>query len=963
MKVGIVLQQIKASVKMKKLTSTLAVALFFASIQSYAQIQVSGKIEDSQGKLPQAKVLTYDKKNFVLTDNQGNFSITIPEGSASVIVTYEGYTDKTVDIDTSANPKVADLGIIVLENKENTKSIEGVVITSAYKPSQARALNIKKNSETISDVLASDAIGKLPDRNAAEAIQRLPAVTIERDMGEGRFAAVRGTPIQWSSSTLNGNRMPSASGDYANRGLQMDIFPSELIQFVKLSKTLTPDMDGDAIGGTIDFITKTAVSKETLSVNAAGGFVNQSKSPSYNASVVYGNKITDKLRFITSAVIWNRDTGIDNFQMVYDFNNKDKVKSFAINQLQLRDYIAQRRTLGFNGALDYQINKNNKLYFKGLYSQYIDGQNVRETYFNFNTKNVQLQARHSDYVTDLYSFDLGGEHKLSDKLKLDWSLVKARSSFEFNSPKNLSKDERGYPIVLFRQNMTYGNLSADGLKYLAMDSPDGTGDASDVVLPHNLSALDPAQIYLYQTIISRNKNSERDYRGQFNFSYRLNDKINLKAGGKLVDKDKNFASSVYVWMPSKLMGIPGSAPLVYLNQLQTEGFAYNGGFLNPLGQPYNNVIIDQITNGQIDQMYTPEFIANNTMFNVQGPNTASNLAASYSGKENVYSAYVMGNFRLTEKLTVIGGFRNEYNVTNFKGNSVVIKGNTTVAEPVEKENTYNAFLPMVNMKYNLDENTIFRASYTRSFARPDFSDLNPGLQINDALQTITQGNAGLKPTYANSFDLMFEKYFSNLGIISVGSFYKSLSSIIYQDQTTEQRNGLVYLKSSPGNLEKGWLFGLEANFSKRFTELPGFLQHFGFEGNYTFVDSKTEIPVYNGAAVEKIETTLPKQAKHIFNASIFYETDKLMIRLAGNYKGKYLNAIRSLAGPDHYQWFDKNFTLDATASYAISKKIRLFAELNNLFNEPNRFYHGKQDRTENVSYTGFRGQMGVSLNF
>jgi len=351
------------------------------------------------------------------------------------------------------------------------------------------------------------------------------------------------------------------------------------------------------------------------------------------------------------------------------------------------------------------------------------------------------------------------------------------------------------------------------------------------------------------------------------------------------------------------------------------------------------------------------------MFNVQGPNTASNLAASYSGKENVYSAYVMGNFRLTEKLTVIGGFRNEYNVTNFKGNSVVIKGNTTVAEPVEKENTYNAFLPMVNMKYNLDENTIFRASYTRSFARPDFSDLNPGLQINDALQTITQGNAGLKPTYANSFDLMFEKYFSNLGIISVGSFYKSLSSIIYQDQTTEQRNGLVYLKSSPGNLEKGWLFGMEANFSKRFTELPGFLQHFGFEGNYTFVDSKTEIPVYNGAAVEKIETTLPKQAKHIFNASIFYETDKLMIRLAGNYKGKYLNAIRSLAGPDHYQWFDKNFTLDATASYAISKKIRLFAELNNLFNEPNRFYHGKQDRTENVSYTGFRGQMGVSLNF
>ncbi|EJL75895.1 TonB-dependent receptor [Chryseobacterium populi] len=949
---------------MKKLTSTLAIALFFASIQSYAQIQVSGKVEDSQGRLPQAKVLTNDNKIFVLTDNQGNFSITVPEGSTSITITYEGYSDKIIDIHPSANLKIADVGVIVLENREKVKSIEGITIASAYKPSQARALNIKKNSETISDVLASDAIGKLPDRNAAEAIQRLPAVTIERDMGEGRFAAVRGTPIQWSSSTLNGNRMPSASGDFANRGLQMDIFPSELIQYVKLSKTLTPDMDGDAIGGSIDFITKTAVNKETFSVNLAGGYVNQSQSPSYNASVVYGNKITDKLKFITSAVIWNRETAIDNFQMVYDFNNKDKVKSFAINQLQLRDYIARRRTLGFNGALDYQINKNNKLYFKGLYSQYMDRQSVRESYFNFNTKNVQLQARHADYITDLYSFDVGGEHKLSDKLKLDWSLVNSRSSFEFNSPENLSKDERGYPIVLFRQDMTYGNLSSDGLKYLAMDSPDGTGDASDVVLPHNLSAMDPTKIYLYQTIISRNKNSERDYRAQLNFNYKLNDRINLKAGGKLINKDKNFTSSIYVWMPSKLLGIPGAAPLVYLNQLQTENFPYNGGFLNPLNNPYNNVLINQITNSQIDQIYSPEFIANNTMLNIQGANTASNLASSYSGKENVYSAYVMGNFRLTDKFSIIGGVRNEYNVTDFRGNRVVQQGNATSAEPVEKENKYNAFLPMVNMKYNLDENTIFRASYTRSFARPDFSDLNPGLQINDALQTITEGNAGLKPTYANSFDVMFEKYFSNLGIISVGSFYKSLSNIIYQDQTTEQRNGLTYLKTSPSNLEQGWLFGLEANFSKRFTGLPGLLQHFGVEGNYTFVDSKTEIPVYqNGTTVDKIETTLPKQAKHIFNASVFYETDRLMIRLAGNYKGKYLNAIRSLAGPEHYQWFDKNFTLDATASYAFSKKIRLFVELNNLLNEPNRFYHGEKARTESVSYTGFRGQVGVSLNF
>ncbi|WP_312091037.1 carboxypeptidase-like regulatory domain-containing protein [Chryseobacterium sp.] len=623
---------------MKRLKSTLLFALLCSGSMYYAQVQVTGKVEDSQGVIPQAKVITKDGKAFVLTDNEGNFSIFLPKDYHELVISYDGYNDKIISIDDK--DKELNLGSILIETKEKRteKNIEGVVITGAYKPSQARALNIKKNSETIADVLASDAIGKLPDRNAAEAIQRLPAVTIERDMGEGRFAAVRGTPIQWSSSTLNGNRMPSASGDYANRGLQMDIFPSELIQFVKLSKSLTPDMDGDAIGGTIDFITKTAANKKTLSVNGAGGYVNQSQSPSYNASIVYGDKITDKLKFITSAVIWNRDTGIDNYQMVYDFNNKDYRKSFGINQLQLRDYIAQRRTLGFNGALEYQINTKNKIYFKGLYSQYMDQQSVRETYFNFNTKNVQLQARHADYLTDLYSFNFGGEHQLSDRLKMDWGLIKSRSSFEFNSPNNLSKDERGYPIMTFRQNMTYGNLSSDGVKYLAMDSPDNVGDDSNIVLPHNLSDLDASKTYLYQSIILRNKNNERDYRAQINFDYKLNDNVSFKAGGKYIDKAKEFNSSTYIWMPSALLGIPNAKPLVYLNQLQTEGFPYNGGFLNPLNNPYNSVLINQITNAQIDQILSPDFISADGMSCVQGANTPSNIAASYSGTENVYAS-------------------------------------------------------------------------------------------------------------------------------------------------------------------------------------------------------------------------------------------------------------------------------------------------------------------------------------
>lgn len=949
---------------MKKIRSALTTVALIVATSTSAQIVVTGKVKDSQGALPQATIYTEDGKASVLTDNEGDFTITVPKEYHSIIIAYQGYLDKRIDLTQYLNDKTHDLGVVILASStSNVSSIEEVMIVSAYKPSQARALNIKKNAATVSDVLAADAIGKLPDRNAAEAIQRLPAVTIERDMGEGRFASVRGTPIQWSSSTLNGNRMPSASGDYANRGLQMDIFPSELIQYVKLYKTLTPDLDGDAIGGTIDFITKSAVNNKTLSVNLSGGYVNQSQSPSYNASVVYGGKISDKLKFITSAVVWNRKTGTDRFLLTYDFNNPDYDKSFAINQLQLRDYLANRRTLGFYGALDYKINDKNKLYFKGLFSQYLDRQTVRENYFNFDSDNVQLQARHADYVTDLYNFTIGGEHDISRKLQVDWALLTSKSSFRFNSPKEFNKENRGYPIVMMRQQMTYGNRSSDGLVYLAMDSPNGVGSASDKVLPNTLEAMDPARTFLYQAIMMQSHNSERDYRGQINFKYKANEKVNLKLGGKYINKEKEVYSATLVYMPKALLGMPGGAPLVYLNQLELQSDMYSGGFLKELGEPYNNVLVNQITNSQIDEIFSPGFQKEHTMLQVQGKDAASNQAASYLGKENVYAFYIMGDVEVNDHLSIIGGVRNEYTISNFSGNKVIQNQEETTVEPVSHTNKYNAFLPMINLKYNFNANTILRAAYTRSYARADFSDLNPGYRINEATQTINEGNANLNPTFANSFDLMFEKYFKNLGIFSAGVFYKQLTDIIYSDQNLETINGVNYIKTSPKNLNDGWLLGFEVNLSKRFTKLPGILSHLGIEANYTYVDSKTSLPVFkDGKQSGTIETTLPKQAKHIFNVGIFYETNKLMVRLAGNYKGKYLNTIRSLAGPDHYQWFDKNFTLDATASYAFSKRLRVFLELNNITNEPNRFYHGEQQRTESVDYYGFVGQIGLSLN-
>lgn len=945
----------------KRLFLTKA-AFFLLGPLAFAQTTIHGIVVDSEGNLPNALVYIENTGEKVTSNTDGSFVLNnVYDGTYKLVVEYKGYERLYIPFSV-ADKKETDLGLIRLGAKPKENSLQEVIVTSVYKASQARAITMKKNSNTITEVLSADAIGKLPDRNAADAVQRMQGVSIERDMGEGRFVAVRGTPVQWTASTLNGNRMPSASGDNANRGVQMDIFPSELIQNVRLSKALTPDLDGDAIGGNVDFITKTSPNKETLAISMASGYVNMSKAPTYNTSVVYGNKITDKLKFITSAVIWERSTAIDQMRNIFNYGNKDKTASYSINQLQLRDYQANRRTLGFNLGLDYEIDSRNKLYVKGLYSQYKDGQSVRETYFNFDSKNVMLQARHADYLTDLYSMQLGGNHQVGQRMEVNWSLSKARSEFKFNSPSNLSQDERGYPMVNFIQPMTYGNLSADGRKYNAMDAPDGVGDTGAYTLPYTLQSIAADKLRLNQIILSQNHNSETDLRGQIDLKYKVSDRFELKWGTKYNNKEKVVNSSLLVWMPKSSLGIPG-APVTYLNQLEREGFPYRGGFMNPLGNPYNSVIIDQITNAQIDQMYTTGTQNSLGLMQVNTKDSSSNITSSYRGTENVWAAYLMGTWKITDQLQVLGGFRNEYNAITFWGKKVTSDQNAEAVD-IKDNKTYNVLLPMVNMKWNINSDRILRLAYTRSFARPDFNDLNPGTIVNDITNTITQGNTKLDPTFSNNFDIMFENYFGKLDLITAGVFYKDITNLIYKDQSVTEIAGRSYTFTAPKNLEGAQLFGFEFGISKRFENLPGFLKNIGFEGNYTYISSKMDMPVYeNGKQTGTMSTTIPNQAKHIFNTILFYETNKLMLRLAGNYKGNYVSEIRAAAGADHYQYFDKNFTVDISTSYSITKRIRLFIELNNVFNEPNRYYMGVKDRVENISYSGMRGQMGFNFNF
>ncbi|MEH0152780.1 TonB-dependent receptor [Limibacter armeniacum] len=922
-----------------------------------------GIILDEVGALPGAAIKVLGANVGTVSRLDGSFSlVNLPSGKQTVQITFIGMAEQQLEVNLESG-QTYNMGMVTM--KPDDTELEEVVVKGSYYPSQVRALNIKKNFDGIAEVLAADAIGKLPDRNAAEAVQRLQGVSIERDLGEGRFVSVRGTPIQWSATLMNGNRLPSASGDNANRGVQMDIFPSELIEYVQLSKALTPDIDGDAIGGSMNFITKAAPYDKAFNINLGATYSEQAQEPGYNASIVYGDRIGKKFGFMMSAVVWDRNTGTDQYRLGYNFENPDAVQAYSINNIQLRDYLARRQTMGYNLGLEYEFNPDHKVYFKGMYSRYLDQQSVREVYFNIDQHNTQLQARHTDYVTDLYSMQLSGKSKLSEKLHMDWQLQTARSSFAFDAPKNLPKEERGYPIVNFIQQTDFDNLSSDGFKYLEMDSPNGIGDQIDAVLPYLTSTLDPNQMVMQYAILAQSENDETDYKGQVDFKYEASDRLKLKAGAKVSDKTKNVFSATVIKMAGGLLGIPNMPAPPMLNNMERESFPHNGGFLSEIGGIYNDMLIDQLTNDQIDQIYTDEFAQQYGLITAQGKDAPSNQTGSYVGDEQVYAAYLMGNYKLSGKVELIGGIRNEYNVLQFKGAKVSTNaaGETTVEDIVEN-NEYNAFLPMLHLKYKMDEQNLLRLAVTRTYAKADFSQLNPGVTISDIARTVVKGNTDLKPTFSINYDLMFEHYFNEVGLISGGAFYKQLSNFIYDNQSIAVVNGENYLLSRPENLDKAWLYGFEFGLSRRFRELPGFLKNFGIEGNYTFVDSEVKIPEFkDGEQVGEYSSSLPKQAKHIFNAVLFYEDNAFTARIAGNFKGKYVNTIRSVAGPEHYEWFDDNFTVDFSTSYAFTEKMRVFAEVNNITNTPNRMYHGTVDRPERASWFGVRGQVGLSYNF
>ncbi|HWX24512.1 MAG TPA: TonB-dependent receptor plug domain-containing protein, partial [Vicinamibacteria bacterium] len=371
----------------------------------------------------------------LITDREGRFTTpNLPPGQYKVRVSYVGFKDeeRSVTLEPGGQARV--------EVKLLPHVSEEVTVTASRYRGEVSALNQKKNAENIVEILPAEVITSLPNANVADAIGRLPSVSLERDEGEGKYVQVRGLEPRYTSATVNGAHIPNTLS--FDRNLKFDAIPSNLVGQIELHKTLSPDQEGDAIGGTVNLVTKTAGDQPTFSIGAEGNYVNlQGGRYTYIFDGTYTNRFgPDKALglVIGGTYDWN-GRAINDIEPSPGVGQLADGTTFTnfIGGGDLRDYRYHRGRGGFAGGLDYRLSNNSTLYLKGLYSLFHNYGERWATTINPGSFITPTQTDATGSFTgnaqtrtpdeETYSVSAGGKHIVGNGVLLDYNLSYSHS--------------------------------------------------------------------------------------------------------------------------------------------------------------------------------------------------------------------------------------------------------------------------------------------------------------------------------------------------------------------------------------------------------------------------------------------------------------------------------------------------------------------------------------------------------
>jgi TonB-dependent receptor len=920
------------------LVSVLAVvlALTCTAAAQHRTGSISGHVADRQGAVLQGARVKLEPGDITAsTDGQGVFNlIGLAPGDYTLTVSYVGFTTFTQSVKVVA----AQATRIEAAMDVSVKSEEVTVVADPL--GVAQAINEQRSSDNILDVIPEGVIKSLPNANIADAVGRLPGVSLERDEGEGKYVQVRGTEPRLNNTTVDGVELPAPEDNV--RQFKLDTIPADIVEAVEVNKTLAANQDADAIGGTVNLVTKKAGDLPTLTLEGIGGFTPiQDTRYMGLVSATVGERFGPNNRF---GALFSGSYDY-NGRGIYDIEpqpNDTPIPSY--NSMDLRDYRYHRKRFGFGGSLDYKLkDPTSGLYLHYFLSDFKDyGDKWVYTLSDGGTPEFSTSSRLPDF--GIASLAIGGKHVFTSSW-LSWEISAARSRqlAAAGDPGATFDPIPGTPL----SNLTSCVSLPSSNFHLPQWSPSCFGSPSFDPSQYTITAYNGTSGITSQVNLQGALSYARNYHiGSHTSTLEFGFKVRNAHKGQ--DAYSPSYDQTFIPNPSN----PPVSPMTnYLSGFTNRNYYY-GAY--PMGPVTNfNSIANNINN----------LVAQGVLA-FDGPATIfGSVLSNFDLTERVSAGYAMntiefGKFRLQT------GFRIEATQLSILGYSTTNNsaGTAETVVPQLANSWYWDPLPSVQLQYRLTDNSDIRAVYGRGISRPNPYDMVPYVTIDQSTNpyTISTGNPDLKPEHANDYDVLYEHYLKPYGEVQAGFFYKQLSQPIYYINDPSY-HGDQYPQFAGDqfayiiNGDNAKLYGVEFAYIQRLAFLPGALNGFGISANYSKTGSSAgTLPLRND------NPALQRQTPTIWNLGPTYDHGRFSARLGATYNSASIYQYQweqctpsqsqqgicedpaglGPRGPLGDNYLYSHLQLDAQVSFRVQKNLTLLWEGLNLTNDVFGFYNG-----------------------
>ncbi|MFO1447059.1 MAG: TonB-dependent receptor [Opitutaceae bacterium] len=921
------------------------------------------------------------------TDADGAYLLSLPAGSHRIAVDYLGYEPRTKEVTVTAGATVN------LDFTLGTEVVQlGSVRVVGERTGQARALNQQRSAQNISNIISSDFAGQFPDKTIADAVKRLPGVTVEtdRDTGgaEGRYITLRGMSADFNAVTIDGVRVNATDFDGITRRVPLDVVSSDVADQIEVTKALRPDQDADSIGGAVNIRTRSAFSQKGRASSFKAGLNYSSlhdeytsdypfDQTGYEAAATYSDLLGAKQQFGFSIGANYRDrvflkqrnstTGW-NDTLGYRLGTSTTVnplRGFIMDSAVLQHYYDDIEGSGLNGSLEWRPNDDHRIRFlastnvretnRGRQRQVLffplfrlsDGSVggitgtptvTGDTYTSLSASGntVRREVRDFDELQRTSTVAVEGRSQIGE-VRLDYLAGYNWANWDGGGASSLQAQFQNAGFTT-RYNVTPGDAAFTSIE--AVQTTTGI-DRNDPSI---------AGVYTMRNLL---RGTREYWDDEFNGAVDATRDLTLaglpiqfKTGAKFRSRTRDLNETVRSYNQNanwSLTGYTGQADIPslissYRATGTSDGRYDYGYFLDPT--VVRRVSDTLIARGLVTPLSTNAF---NSLYN------------DYSAREDITSGYLMGQAS-RGRLTVLAGLRAEQTKTRFETFNVI----DGVPVAIAPERDYTDWLPGLHLRFDLSKNLVVRGAYTETIARPTFNQLNPRATISTTSDTVSRGNIDLKPVYAHNFDLAIERYLGSVGYLSAGVFHKEIKNSVYRSTQSEIFESEPARVTQPRNAKGGTLTGVELAFDTQLKFLPAPLDGLGVTVNYTYTHSELNSGL---PALAGVKLPLFDQVGDTVNASLYYEKGPARLRLSLHHRSEVLFDLATDNVLALARYEAPSTTLDFTASYRFWRNWTVYTEFSNLTNEPSHGYNGSESlRLDYNEFTGWSAVLGVRWN-